>query len=269
MFKNGWGIDIEFPLLDRRTKPRNIGLTMVLDKGLGIGETTDLLETSGEHIDFLKLSFGTSALYSPHVLHKKINLVRSYEVDIYPGGTFLEVALLQGKLDQFLYRAKELGFTCIEVSDGTIEMEKETRKEVIFKAVDLGFRVLTEVGKKDANEKCLVDEMVKQLNEDLENGAYRVIIEARESGTVGVYNSAGDTDLEAFEKILRGAPNPDVIIWEAPLKKQQVHLIKTLGNNVNLGNIPTGEILALEALRNGLRGDTFKDTLTRFSKNFL
>ncbi|AZR74394.1 phosphosulfolactate synthase [Anoxybacter fermentans] len=264
MIKNGWGLDLEFPLLDRRPKPRNIGLTMVLDKGLGLGETRDLLEIAGEYIDFLKLSFGTSALYSPYVLHKKIELVRSYGIDIYPGGTFLEVAILQGKLDQFLERARELGFSCIEVSDGTIEMDYEMRKRAIQKAVDLGFKVLTEIGKKDKNEVFQVDEMVKLLNKDLENGAYRVIVEGRESGTVGIYDSKGDADQNILEKLLYGAPSSEVIIWEAPLKKQQVHLIKTLGNNVNLGNIPTSDILAVEALRNGLRGDTFKEALYRY-----
>lgn len=269
MLKNGWGIDIEFPLLNRRSKPRNVGLTMVLDKGLGVRETEELLDTAGNYIDFLKLSFGTSALYSPQVLHKKIDLVKSYGVDIYPGGTFLEVVLLQGKLDQFLKRAWELGFTCIEISDGTINLERTVRRDAIKKAVQLGFKVLTEVGKKDANAAFLPNEMVRQINEDLDNGAYRVIIEGRESGTVGMYNSQGDPDQYVFETLLEGAPSPESIIWEAPLKKQQVHLIKSLGNNVNLGNILSADILALEALRNGLRGDTFKDTIHRFQSSLL
>lgn len=268
MFKNGWGLDLEFPLLDRRVKPRALGLTMVLDKGLGVNETKDLLELAGDYIDFLKLSFGTSALYSPEVLRKKIEVVKSYGVDIYPGGTFLEIALLQGKLDQFMERAKELGFTSIEVSDGTIDLDGGLRKRAIQKGVDLGFKVLTEIGKKDAQEVFHVKDMVELLNEDLENGAYRVIVEARESGTVGIYNSNGDADIDSLEVLLRGAPTPEVIMWEAPLKKQQVHLIKTLGNNVNLGNIAASDILAVEALRHGLRGDTFKESLSRYPLPF-
>lgn len=264
MLNNGWGLDLEFPLLDRRSKPRTLGLTMVLDKGMGIGETRDLLEMAGEHIDFLKLSFGTSALYSAHVLQKKIEMVRSFHVDIYPGGTFLEVALLQNKLEPFMERAKELGFNCMEISDGTIELDGDLRKRAIRTAVSMGFKVLTEVGKKDAHEVFIAEEMVRLMNEDLDNGAERVIIEARESGTVGIFDAKGDANDRSMEIILRGAPTPDVIIWEAPLKKQQVHLIKLLGNNVNLGNIPSDEILAVEALRNGLRGDTFKDAIGRF-----
>lgn len=266
LMRNGWELELEFPLMDRRPKPRNTGLTMVLDKGLGIGETRDLLEMAGHHIDFLKLSFGTSALYSPKVLHKKIDLVRSYDVDIYPGGTFLEVAILQGKLDQFLKRANELGFSCIEVSDGTIDMSGQVRRESIEKGVDLGFKVLTEIGKKDKNEVFEADEMVKLLNQDIEHGAYRVIVEARESGTVGIYDDKGNPDQDSLKTILDGSPSPELIIWEAPLKKQQVQLIRNLGNNVNLGNIAASDILAVEALRNGLRGDTFKDALKEYPK---
>lgn len=261
---NGWELDIEFPLLNRQGKPRNTGLTMVLDKGLGVLELKDLLDTAGAYIDFLKLSFGTSALYTPSVLHRKIELVKSYGVDIYPGGTFLEVAILQRKLNQFLKRAKELGFSCIEVSDGTIDLEGEMRKRAIQSAVAMDFKVLTEIGKKDQAKPFLIGEMVQQLNKDLEYGAERVIVEGRESGTVGIYDQNGDTDLKSFEQLLAGAPSADLIIWEAPLKKQQVHLIKTLGNNVNLGNIASTDILALEALRNGLRGDTFREVLNRF-----
>lgn len=161
-------------------------------------------------------------------------------------------------------RAKELGFNCMEISDGTIELDGDLRKRAIRTAVSMGFKVLTEVGKKDAHEVFIAEEMVRLMNEDLDNGAERVIIEARESGTVGIFDAKGDANDRSMEIILRGAPTPDVIIWEAPLKKQQVHLIKLLGNNVNLGNIPSDEILAVEALRNGLRGDTFKDAIGRF-----
>lgn len=263
---NGWDLDLEFPLLNRNMKPRTAGLTMVLDKGLGLGETKDLLDVAGQYIDFIKLSFGTSALYSPEVLRQKIELVRAYEVDIYPGGTFLEVAILQGKLQMYLERARELGFTCIEVSDGTIELDADLRRQAIQRSTELGFKVLTEVGKKDSDEVFEAGEMVKLMNDDLANGAYWVIIEGRESGTAGIYNAKGEASEDSMEVLLAGAPSPEVIIWEAPQKKQQVHLIKTLGNNVNLGNIPADEVLALEALRNGLRGDTFKEAMGRYKK---
>ena len=119
--KNGWNLEFDFPLQGRKEKPRQTGLTMVLDKGLGLNQTEDLMEMGADYIDFHKLSFGTSALYRPEILEQKIELVTSYGVDIYPGGTFLEVAVTQGKLDNYLTRAKELGFTAVEISDGTID----------------------------------------------------------------------------------------------------------------------------------------------------
>ncbi|TDX51545.1 phosphosulfolactate synthase [Orenia marismortui] len=261
-FKNGWDLDIEFPLVGREDKPRRNGLTMVLDKGLGIYQTEDLLEIAADYIDFLKLSFGTSALYPKKLLQKKIDIVRGYGLDIYPGGTFLEVAIVQDKWEEYLYKAKDLGFTAIEVSDGTIDLTSNLRSIIIKKAKNLGFKVFTEIGKKDKEEEFKTHQMIKQLKRDIADGAYKVIIEARESGKgVSIYDDSGEADEFKLKKLLLEAPHPTDIIWEAPLKKQQVYFINMLGNNVNLGNINSRDIIALESLRTGLRGDTFKRTL--------
>ncbi|MBE0467557.1 MAG: phosphosulfolactate synthase, partial [Candidatus Desulforudis sp.] len=148
-----WREMVAFPLTGRSKKPRRKGLSMVLDKGLGLGETEDFLDIAGDHVDLVKLGFGTSALYPDGILQKKINLVRRYGVDIYPGGTFLEVAIAQGRLLPFLQTAKKLGFTAVEVSDGTLFLDLEIRRKAISLATELGFKVLAEVGKKDPNDR--------------------------------------------------------------------------------------------------------------------
>jgi phosphosulfolactate synthase len=266
--ENAWGVDIDFPLQGRKSKPRDIGLTMMLDKGLGLNQTEDLLDMAADYIDFHKLSFGTSALYSPKNLHQKIELVTSYGVDIYPGGTYLEIAVTQGKLDLYLDRAKELGFTAIEVSDGTIELTSGQRSAIIKKAVKRDFKVLSEIGKKDPNKKFKLSKMINQLKRDIDDGAYKVIVEARESGKgISIYDSEGEIEEFKMEQLLLGAYDKNDIIWETPLKKQQVEFINTLGSNVNLGNIAPDEILALESLRVGVRGDTFKTALLQDNKN--
>lgn len=258
-----WGEIIRFPLGERTKKPRRQGLTMIIDKGLGPEETGDILQVGGEYIDFWKLGFGTAALYAPEMLEKKIKLVRSYGIDIYPGGTFLEVSVLQQRLDDFLHQAKKLGFTAVEISDGTITMSDATREWAIVRAADLGFKVLTEVGKKDRQDNQSVDELAGQIKRDLQCGAYRVILEGRESGiNVGLYDEYGRLIRDSFEALLSGLDDPGALIWEAPLKDQQRDLIIRFGANVNLGNIPPGEVLALEALRVGLRADTLEAALS-------
>lgn len=166
---------------------------------------------------------------------------------------------MQGVLDKYLGRAKELGFSAIEVSDGTIEIDENTRESVIKKALDAGFKVITEVGKKDPNEKVAAEIMHRQIKADMAAGAFKVIVEAREAGKgVGIYDKEGKIIEDEFETIIAGVADPDVLIWEAPIKNQQQQLILRFGSNVNLGNVPPADILALEALRVGLRGDTLK-----------
>ncbi|MBF7082245.1 phosphosulfolactate synthase [Desulfallas sp. Bu1-1] len=240
-------------------KPRKRGLTMIIDKGIGIGETRDLLKINHEHVDFIKLGFGTPALYAGGTLEEKIQLVRSYNIDIYPGGTFFEVALRQNKVGEFLAKCKSLGFTAIEISDGTISMSREVRERAIFMAAEMGFTVLTEVGKKNNGPEISVHTLARQALSDLKAGAYRVIMEGRECGlNVGLYNAKGKMMDEHMQVMLDMIDDPSFIIWEAPLKIQQQDLITRFGPDVNLGNIPPQEVLALEALRVGLRADTLQ-----------
>ena len=258
-----WEGIVDPPVQTRVTeKPRATGYTMVLDKGMGIHATADLLQMAAHVIDSIKLTFGTSAFYEESVLREKIALVQEAGVDIYPGGTFLEAAVAQGKVADYVVRARELGFNTIEVSDGTIEMDAATRGDIVKLAKDAGFKVLTEVGKKDPKDAIATTTMHEQIAADLAQGADKVIVEARESGHgVGIFDSSGDVQTEMVEEILGGINNVDDLIWEAPIKNQQQWLILEFGPNVNLGNIPPDDILALEALRCGMRGDTLKQAL--------
>lgn len=247
------------PLPGRFSKPRTTGQTMVLDKGLGLTQTGDLLELAGDYVDFVKLTFGTAALYTPTLLRAKIGLIRSYGIAVYPGGTFLEVAITQGALEPYLRRARELGFTHIEVSDGTITMTPDQRREAISMARSLGFPVITEVGKKDGESELDPEEALRQIEADLDAGAIKVIVEGRESGrNAGIFDANGKVKGDDLERLAGSLPDPSILMWEAPLKSQQEALIARFGSNVNLGNIATDEVLAVEALRLGLRGDTLK-----------
>ncbi|MFZ5944689.1 MAG: phosphosulfolactate synthase [Bacillota bacterium] len=259
LLENGaWDNIITLPLGNRTTKPRNKGLTMVIDKGLGIQETRDLLEIGADYIDFLKLGFGTAAFYSQKLLQEKIDLVKSYNVEIYPGGTFLEVAYYQKRAAHFLDRVKKLGFNFVEVSDGTITLNPKERRDLVAMSLDRGLRVLTEVGKKDKRAKVSIESLYEQVQQDLECGAYKVIMEGRESGKgIGLYDENGKLIENKFDQFANKIVNVDDIIWEAPLTNQQLEFIVKIGTDVNMGNIAYNEVLALEALRTGLRGDTF------------
>ncbi len=247
------------PLSGRSAKPRKVGYTMVIDKGLGLNATRDLMDTASDYIDALKQTFGTSAFFNDRLMREKVEIVKAAGVDVYPGGTFGEIAVWQKTVDKYLKRVKELGFSAVEVSDGTIEMSDDERHDFIKRAVDMGFKVVTEVGKKDPNDKVGIPKMHADIKMDLELGAYKVIVEARESGKgVGIFNSAGEPDAQEVENIIAGVADPTDLIWEAPLKNQHIFLIKKFGINVNLGNVPPEELLVLEALRNGMRGDTLK-----------
>lgn len=262
LYSNGWSGVFEFPYRERNPKPRVKGQTMVIDNGLGMTETKEMLETAANYIDYVKLGFGTSALYSFKMLQEKINLVKSYGVDIYPGGTFFEIAVLQEKLEDYLERAKELGFTCIEVSNGTIEMDKKTREKAINRAQEYGFKVLSEVGKKVKKHITDSEEIVAQIKQDVECGVIKVIIEGRESGEgVVIYNKEGNIRMEELEAIVEKIEDYEVILWEAPQKNQQYELIKRLGPNVSLGNVHPEDVLALEAMRLGLRRDLIKSSI--------
>jgi phosphosulfolactate synthase len=264
MGKKAWKGVIDAPNPGRSMKPRSNGFTMVLDKGLGRRATKDLMETAADYIDSLKLTFGTSAFYDAKVLQEKVDIVTSAGVDIYPGGTFLEVAVWQGRYPEYLKRAKKLGFTAIEVSDGTLEMDDDQRADCIKRALDAGFKVVSEVGKKSPDEEVATAEMHRLVAHDLELGASVVIVEAREGGTgIGIFDKSGAVEVDELDAIVAGVADLDKIMWEAPLKNQQQYLILRFGPNVNLGNVPTVDILALEALRQGLRGDTLKRAIAQ------
>ena len=259
-----WEGVFDMPQPGRSMKPRTDGFTMVLDKGLGRYATQDLMDTAADYIDSVKFTFGTSAFYDEDVLREKVEIVTSAGVDIYPGGTFLEVTVWQGRYVDYLKRAKELGFTAIEVSDGTVQMADEVRADCIKRALDAGFKVVTEVGKKSPDEKVASAEMHRQVAHDLELGASIVIVEAREAGKgVGVFDKSGAVDESEVDSIVAGVADPSKLMWEAPLKNQQQYMILRFGTNVSLGNVPTTDVLALEALRQGLRGDTLKKAIAR------
>lgn len=253
-----------FPLPGHCGKPRQHGCTMLLDKRLGLLETCDLLELACDYIDIIKLTFGTSALYPERILRDKIQLIRLYGIDVYPGGTLFEIACWQGRLGAFLERAAELGFTGVEISDGTIPLSTQERRQAVRQAKSMGFKVVTEVGKKNGAPISIM-RMQQIIADDLEQGADKVIIEGRESGRgVGVYDHVGGVKEREIEALMHGLPSLEpYLIWEAPLKHQQVSLIKRFGPNVNLGNVAPEESLALEALRCGLRCDTLELCLDR------
>jgi len=254
-----WEGCIEPVVSDRNEKPRKSGITMILDKGMGIRETMDFVETAASYVDVVKFSFGTSAFYSKDVCMTKIKVLRENGIRVMPGGTFLEVAVWKDRYYEYLSRAVELGFDAIEVSDGTIEIDAETRHMAIVQAVEAGFVVFSEVGKKDPAEEISISRMHELIARDLESGAFKVIVEAREAGKgVGIFDRDGKVREAEVRELVSGVQDAESLLWEAPIKNQQQYLIMRMGTNVNLGNIPPGDILALEALRQGLRGDTLK-----------
>ncbi len=254
-----WQEYLQPPWLGRQTKPRFIGLTMVIDKGMDLVTTEHWLSLAADHVDFIKLGFGTAPLYPAAQLLKKISLVKSYGVDIYPGGTLLEVAVHQGKTKEFLTLVQELGFTYVEVSAGTIDIEPMLSRQIIAQAHTLRLGVLTEVGKKEIDTPFEPKAIARQIEDDLATGAFKVIVEGRESGRgIGIYDAAGGIRLDILQAILDDVTHPESIMWEAPQVSQQQKLLIKLGHSTNLGNIQPGDVLALEATRLGMRSDTFK-----------
>lgn len=258
---NLWSPLLEPPINDRRKKPRNYGLTMILDKGLTPLETKEWLDLTKEYIDLIKLTFGTSALYPEAKLREKIEIIRDQGIGVFPGGTLLEIAIFQGKARDFLGRALDLGFNCLELSDGTIPLDLRTRGRIIELAAEKNFTIITEVGKKSPQDNLNTALLLQIAKFDLEHGASLVIVEGRESGKgVGIYDQNGEIEEYRLDFLAENLPQ-EKILWEAPLNRQQVELIKRFGPNVNLGNIPPQEAYALECLRLGLRGDTLLNAI--------
>lgn len=254
---SSWPAEWSDPSRERAEKPRQQGLTMVIDKGLGLHAFEDVLNVSAAYMDVYKLAFGTSVLYPNSLLQRKIALARMHRVQIMPGGTFFEVAYMSDSVESYIATIKSLGFTAIEISDGSLPVNKQRRWQAIGLAKAAGLVVYTEFGKKTAGFTADLSSLLQTLEEDLAAGADYVIVEARESGNVGIFQANGEPD-RAFLRdahIAAGA-NGSRLIWEAPRKEQQVALLETLGLHVNLGNIATGDVLSVETLRRGLRGDT-------------
>ncbi|SDD43749.1 phosphosulfolactate synthase [Paenibacillus sp. UNCCL117] len=252
-----WHPQLGDPSGQRTGKPRTTGKTMVIDKGLGLHALEDLLQTASSHMDMLKIGFGTSPLYDTALLRKKIEMAAAHDVIVYPGGTFLEVAIVQQSVDHYMDMLAYLGFTGIEISDGTIEVPRSLRSELIRRGVDAGLTVITEYGKKGWGSTIELEELIETVVIDSELGAELVTIEGRESGKgVGIYAEDGSCKDEELELVLAQVPSPELLLWEAPHKEQQVHLLKRLGAGIHLGNIAPADVVSLEALRRGLRSDT-------------
>lgn len=242
---------------DRANKPRETGLTMVMDKGLSLQEAENLIESSSDYIDLIKLGFGTSVITNK--LHEKIKIYRKAKLKLYFGGTLFEVFIIRDMFNEYMKFINNYELEFAEVSDGSMYMPHEHKLRYI-KQLSEKVTVLSEVGSKQKGVVIPTDKWINMMKKELEAGSWKVIAEARESGTTGIFHSNGTADKNLIENISQHIDS-NSIIWEAPLKAQQVWFIKLFGCNVNLGNIACNEVIPLETLRLGLRGDTFFDFL--------
>jgi phosphosulfolactate synthase len=231
------------------------GLTHVLDKGLGPRAWEDVLEVAGDHISIVKLGWWTAAVTQN--LERKLEVLREKPVVI--GGTFFEIVYAKGELEAYKRWLRELGLTHVEISDGTVDIPRERKLELITDFAR-DFTVLSEVGSKDSSVEYSADEWVTWLNEELAAGAWKVITEAREGGTAGIFDSAGGMRTDLIGEIAMQV-GPANVVFEAPSKAAQAWFIKEFGPSVNLGNIPPEEVIPVATLRLGLRGDTLKQIL--------
>ncbi|GAB3791703.1 phosphosulfolactate synthase [Spirosoma humi] len=238
---------------DRTVKPRESGLTMVMDKGLSLREVEDFLSVSADHTDIVKLGWATSFV-TPR-LNEKLAIYREAGIPVYFGGTLFEAFVVRNQFDDYRRLLDKFGMDHAEVSDGSIEMTQDDKCEYI-RQLATQVIVLSEVGSKDEAKIIPPYKWIQLMKAELEAGAWKVIGEAREGGTVGLFRSSGEVRQGLVEEILTQVPF-EKILWEAPQKEQQVWFVKLLGANVNLGNIAPHEVIPLETIRLGLRGDTF------------
>ena len=239
---------------ERTAQPRNSGLTMVMDKGLSYNQVKDFMSVASPHVDIVKLGFGT-AFVTPN-LREKIELYQSYNVPLYFGGTLFEAFLIRNQFEDYINVCKDYGIKYIEVSDGSITIPHAEKCGYIEKLTK-HVTVLSEVGSKDAAHIIPPYKWIELMRAELEAGSSYVIAEAREAGNVGIYRGSGEVREGLVQEILTQIP-AEKIIWEAPQKAQQLYFLELIGCNVNLGNIAPNEIIPLEAMRIGLRGDTFE-----------
>jgi phosphosulfolactate synthase len=240
-------------LPERVAKPRNHGITMVMDKGLSLRQVEDFIDVAGEHTDIVKLGWATS--FVTPKLQEKLDIYRSAGIPVYFGGTLFEAFIVRNQFDDYCRILDKYKMEYAEVSDGSIEIEHEVKCDYIRKLTSQ-VTVISEVGSKDVQKIFAPYKWIKLMNAEIEAGAWKVIAEARESGNVGIYRDSGEVRQGLVDEILTQIPE-ETIIWEAPQKAQQVWFIKLIGANVNLGNIAPAEVIPLETLRLGIRSDTF------------
>jgi phosphosulfolactate synthase len=241
----------------RPGKPREVGITHVIDKGLNLRDIEGLFDTGGQFVDIVKFGWGTS--YVTNNLEKKIALYRSFETPVVCGGTLFEAVYGRGRMDDFKRWLTEHRFSHVEISDGTLEIPRERKLELIADFAR-DFTVLSEVGSKDSEVVYAPYQWVAWIKEELAAGAWKVITEGREGGTSGIFRSDGDMRTGLIDEIAHEVSVDDVL-FEAPTKASQAWFVKHFGPNVNLGNIPPDEVIAVETLRLGLRGDTLVEVL--------
>jgi phosphosulfolactate synthase len=244
---------------ERPVKPRNNGLTMMMDKGLSLNEAQNFCDSSAHYTDLVKFGFGTS-LISPNV-PEKVAVYKKAGLLPYFGGTLFEAFVIRGMFDQYIDYLDKMDIQYVEVSDGTMEMDHKDKLMYIEK-LSKKYTVLSEVGSKLAGRVITNDEWINMMKTELEAGAWKVIAEARESGNIGIYNKDGSANTKLIDDIEQHI-DQDSIIWEAPIKNQQVWFVQHIGHNVNLGNIAPYEVISLETLRLGLRGDTLLSHLPK------
>ncbi len=247
---------------ERTTKPRQAGLTMVMDKGLSVREAEDFVSVNAGHVDLVKLGFG-SAFVTPK-LTDKINIYRQGGIHVYFGGTLLEAFIVRKQFDDYLRLLEKYKMTHAEISDGSISLAHDKKCDFIRKLTK-AVTVVSEVGSKEEGIIIHPNRWIEMMEKELQAGAWKVIAEARESGTVGIYRPNGKAHVALINKIVSRVPQ-DKIIWETPTKSGQTYFIKLFGANVNLGNISPTESLAVETLRIGLRSDTFFTFIDSASK---
>lgn len=246
--------NVNLPHIPERTeRPRSSGLTMVMDKGISLKHAEDFVDSYADYVDFVKLGFGTSVV-SKNV-KEKIKLYQKAGIKTYLGGTLFEAFVARGKFDEYQKFIDEFGVDTAEVSDGSITMEHDSKCEYISKLAK-NFTVLSEVGSKEEGIIIHPAKWVSMMKAELEAGSFKVIAEARESGTVGIFHKNGSAHSMLITRITNKI-NVNDIIWETPQKTQQVYFINLFGANVNVGNIGVDDVIPLETLRLGLRGDTF------------
>ncbi len=246
--------NIELPFLpERPSQPRENGITMMMDKGLSVKQAEEFIQASGLYTDIIKLGFGTSVI-TPN-LKEKIKLYHSAGMRVYLGGTLFEAFLVRNKFEDYIRFVQSLDLKTVEVSDGSIILQHDEKCKYIDRLAK-EFTVLSEVGSKEAGILIAPAKWISMMKAEIEAGSWKVIAEARESGNVGIYRPNGSAHVVLVNRILNKIPS-DRILWEAPIKSQQAWFIKQIGANVNLGNIAHDDVIPLETLRLGLRGDTF------------